>query len=131
VNTDLFLFALCVWREARSLGMDGMTAVAWVIRNRLRKGEWGNTLTDVVTAHLQFSAMTALGDPETVLWPNSLTPPADAEAWREAVAIVQEPENAVDPTHGATHYFSRIITTPSWAESMVPTLTVGNTVFYR
>lgn len=131
---DTFLWALCVWREARSLGMAGMTAVAWVMLNRLNSKAWGSTMTDVVTARLQFSSMTALGDPETVVWPNSHLSPPDAEAWQQAqqavlMVTISTPQN--DPTKGGTNYYSQTIAPPDWAANMTETLQVGNTVFYR
>ncbi len=131
---DKFLWALCVWREARSLGIAGMTAVGWVMRNRLDSKAWGPTMTDVVTAPDQFDAMTIRGDPETILWPNGRLTPEDAAAWQQAqqsVAAVSTAEPKDDPTHGAMDYYSETISPPYWVSRMTKTLTVGNTVFYR
>ena len=36
---DVLVTALCMWREARGEGLQGMDCVAWVVRNRcLRRG---------------------------------------------------------------------------------------------
>ena len=131
---DKFLWALCVWREARSLGSAGMLAVAWVMLNRLNSKAWGASMSNVVTARLQFSSMTALGDPETVVWPNNHISPPDAAAWhqaQEACSTVFCSEPQADPTKGATNYYSKTIAPPSWTATMIETLTVGNTIFYR
>ena len=131
---DKFLWALCVWRELRSLGPAGMLAGAWVMKNRLNSKAWGPTMTDVVTAPEQFDAMVIRGDPETVVWPNSHSSPPDAVAWQqaqEAVSTVFSSDAQGDPTKGATNYYSKTIAPPYWTASMTETLTIGNTVFYR
>ena len=114
--------------------MAGMLAVAWVMLNRLNLKAWGPTMTDVVTTKLQFSSMTALGDPETIVYPNSHISPPDGIAWQQAqhaVSTVFSSDAQADPTHGATNYYSKTIAPPYWTASMTETLTVGNTVFYR
>ena len=131
---DKVFWALCVWREARSLGKAGMLAVAWVMLNRLNSKAWGPTMTDVVTAPDQFDAMVIRGDPETVIWPNNHISPPDAVAWQqaqEAVSTAFSSDAQADPTHGATNYYSKTIAAPYWVASMTETLTVENTVFYR
>ena len=130
---DSYLWSLCTWREARN-SQAGMLAVAWVMWNRLQSGKWGKTMTDVVTARLQFSSMTALGDPMTILWPNSHLSPGDAAAWQYAVLcpdLVATAGQSQDPTNGSTFYFANSIAKPSWADSMTLTATIGDQEFYR
>jgi spore germination cell wall hydrolase CwlJ-like protein len=134
MNTqDTYLWSLCIWREARN-SQAGMLAVAWVLWNRLQAGKWGKTMTDVVTERLQFSSMTALGDPETVVWPNSHQSPGDLAAWQYALscpALVIGSGQSQDPTSGACFYFAESISKPAWAESMLLTVTIGGQEFYR
>ena len=130
---DLFVYALCVWREARN-SHEGMVAVAWVIKNRLLTGKWGATIADVVEDKLQFSSMTALGDPGTVIWPNTFTSKADMTAWKDALQICQQVATAgqaEDITNGSTYYFAESIPKPSWADAMTLVATIGGQQFYR
>ena len=132
-NQDKFMYALCIWREAKN-STPGMLAVAWVMMNRLASRRWGLTMTDVVTARLQFSSMTALGDPMTVSWPNSSTNPADLAAWQYAQGcpdLVIGASASLDPTAGALYYFAENITKPDWADGMLLTTTIGGQEFYK
>lgn len=129
---DLYLWALCVWREFRGESPEAMIAGAWVMRNRLDRKTFGATMQDVLTREYQFSAMTAKCDPNTVLWPNQWMSKPDAAAWLRAQGIVRrvaeaQPED--DPTHGATHYYATSIPEPSWAYEMTTTAKIGRTVF--
>ena len=130
---DRYLWALCIWREARN-SQAGMLAVAWVLMNRLHSKRWGLTMTDVATARLQFSSMTALGDPQTIVWANSRQSPGDLVAWQYAQScpdLVIAAGQSQDPTSGALFYFAESISKPEWAESMLLTATIGNQQFYR
>lgn len=131
---DMFLLALCIWREARGDGPEGMHAVGWVMMNRLKAGNWGSTLTDVTTDRLQFSAMTSLGDPETILWPNSRCNKADLAAWETAKQIADSlisDNPGEDPTHSALFYYANSIQKPLWAEAMKLTAVIGNQKFFQ
>jgi N-acetylmuramoyl-L-alanine amidase len=68
---DRDLFALCVWREARGEGEDGMRAVAHVIKNRVGYPGFGLTLYDVIMGRNQFTSMSVSSDPEYSLQPKS------------------------------------------------------------
>src|SRR6185437_2021850 len=128
-----FMWALCIWREARGTGREGMLAVGWVMMNRLATKRWGLTMLDVVTARLQFSSMTAPGDSQTIIWPNTHCSPADLAAWRVAqdvVDLVIGAPSANDPTKGATFYFADTIDKPEWADSMRLVATIGNQEFF-
>lgn len=132
-DQDTYLWSLCIWREARNSQV-GMLAVAWVMWNRLQTKRWGETMTDVVTDRLQFSSMTALGDPETVLWPNSHCTPGDLAAWQYAQScpdLVGTAGQSQDPTNGSTFYFANSIAKPSWADTMALMATIGDQQFYR
>ena len=64
---DSFLLALAMWREARGEGAAGMIAVGCVIRNRVK--DWQQSYRDVIVGKNQFTSVSVLGDPNTVLFP--------------------------------------------------------------
>lgn len=64
---DQFLLALTAWRENRGGGVAGMQSVINVICNRALKR--GTTPYAECVRRLQFSSITATGDPELTLWP--------------------------------------------------------------
>lgn len=100
---DLELFALCIWREARGEGSLGMTAVGWVIRNRIGSPGFPHTLRDVILERNQFTSMTVPSDPEYRLAPEA-TDPSWAEAYRIAASILAG--ECPDPTRGARYYWN-------------------------
>jgi N-acetylmuramoyl-L-alanine amidase len=120
------MMALTMWREARGEGRDGMRAVGHVIRNRVDagQGDWDH----VITKRWQFSSLTATGDPELILWPDS--PDPDFET---AMNVAEDIFTNMDPdiTAGSTHYFNPHVVLPSWAAKMTLMATIGNHVFYR
>lgn len=98
---DYYDTALCLWREARGEGIDGMTAVGCVIANRVKKH--GTSFEAVVMQRMQFTSMTDQHDPEYHLLPKE----NDAE-WPEAKLLAQEIIDGVidDVTDGATLYWN-------------------------
>jgi len=98
---DQFLLALTVWRENRGGGLSGMQSVANAIINRVAKH--GTSAYLECVRPLQFSSITAKGDPELTLWPND----SDAQ-WQAALSIAaQACAGALeDITHGATLYYA-------------------------
>lgn len=123
---DEFLLALTVWRENRGGGQTGMQSVANVIMNRARVRN--QTPYQVCTARLQFSSITAQGDPELILWPSECDP-----QWAIALSLAGEAYsgNLVDITEGATSYYATSISAPYWAASMTKTVEIANQVFFR
>lgn len=118
--------ALTMWREARGEGRTGMRAVGHVIENRVHTGmgDWDH----VITKKWAFSSMTAPGDPELVLWPDS-----PDLVFESAMLLAEDIYNGTDPdiTNGATHYFNPHVVLPTWAKSMTLVAEIGNHVFYR
>ena len=101
------LWALCLWREARGEGVDGMRAVAWVILNRSRK--WGRSIHDIIMEPNQFTSMTVDSHP-----PN---PQPDDLQMAEAEGIVNDLfslRDTVDPTGGAVYYGNLHTATSGW-----------------
>ncbi len=66
------ILALALWREDRSGGMDGMTAVGNCLHNRTKT--WKQSWSQVVEGKNQLSSMTYLGDSQTVLYPDPRDP---------------------------------------------------------
>ena len=126
-HADYAITALTLWREDRGGSVLGMTAVACVIRNRVHANN--STFYTECVRKLQFSAMTAGGDPELVLFPATADP-----QWVQAQGIAESfidggPE---DITSGATHYFAASMKTmPAWAATMRKVAEFGGQVFYR
>ena len=118
--------ALCAWREARGEGRDGIRAVIHVIANRakLHNRSWA----EIVFQAMQFSSMTAPGDPQLTLVPRS-PDPAFVTCYEIADSIFQGHD--FDLTEGADHYFADGIPTPSWAASMKFVTKIGRQSFYR
>ena len=74
---DLFMTSLVLWRENRGGGTVGMQSVANAIQHRVAANH--STFYEECTKHLQFSSITAPGDPQLALWPISSDP-----TWVEA-----------------------------------------------
>jgi spore germination cell wall hydrolase CwlJ-like protein len=56
-DDDLHLLACIVYAESGGESYEGQLAVANVVLNRLQSGKWGSTISDVVYAKNQFSAV--------------------------------------------------------------------------
>lgn len=131
---SLYSAALCVWREARGEGYDGMLAVANVIMNRQRTVWRGKGLAEVVSDPHQFSSMTIGGDSQTIVWPS----PND-QAFGVAFDVMNAAANGTDadPTQGATFYRNAASATSEWFQKaiatgkLMKTVTIGRHDFYR
>lgn len=126
--SDLFMLALCMYREARGDGVTGMTAVGCVVRNRVNRD--GTTYYAEVVKPWQFSSITATGDPQLNKYP------AEADtSWMVAQKLAMQITSGdiVDTTRGATLYYADSIPFPkSWNPAAVQaTVTVGNQFFFR
>lgn len=130
MNWNLFqihIAAFCAWREASGEGSDGLRGVLHVIKNRALKHR--RSWAQIVFQYLQFSSMTAPGDPQI----KSGRVPTDPDVtFVLAVAIATDVFNGVDPdiTNGATNYFADSIAMPVWAKEMTATARIGKHSFY-
>lgn len=106
---DEFILALTIWREASNQGMQGMQAVACVIRNRVKA--WGGSIYSQCVAPNQFSSLVIKGDPNTVRWA-----PSNNSAWLQAQAIAKGTIDGTleDCTKGALYYWNAKIATSGW-----------------
>ncbi len=125
---DYFMLSLCLWREARGESVDGMTAVANVIRNRVVKHD--SSYYSEVTKMWQFSSITAKGDPQLNLYPSQ----HDA-SMLTAVGITESviAGQTQDNTFGSTLYYDDSISFPSsWDKSKVQATTkIGRLNFFK
>ena len=127
---ELFLLALCIWREARGEILDSKRGVAWVVRNRAAHSSWwGTDVSSVILKPAQFSSFNA-NDPNAVKWPS----PQDA-SWLASLEIASEVLAGAVPdlTGGATYYFDDSIAQnpPAWAAQLEPCAKIGRLNFFR
>jgi hypothetical protein len=129
MNIDEFNKAgaiLCAWREARGDGPDAMRAILHVIDNRAK--DRGKSWDVIVFQRLQFTSMTYGPDPELTLVP--VTGDAQFDYLCSIIDAVYIGTD-LDNTLGATNYFANYIPIPTWAKSMIKTVTIGKQSFYK
>jgi len=116
---DLVISALTAWREDRSSGFQGMTAVLCVIRNRVNKNK--TTYYHECVKAWAFSSISAAGDPELSLWPAENDP-----SWLNAQNLAEKviDGNIADITGGSTLYYAP----KSIAEKATITLPDGSVI---
>lgn len=102
---DQAILALAIWKEARNGGSIAMQSIANVVMNRVAKR--GTSAAIECLRPLQFSSMTAPGDPELAIGPNALNQ-ADWAAYLSALNIASQAAvgNLPDVTGGATDYYA-------------------------
>lgn len=134
VVDNQFMLALCLWREARgelaTVGPIGYIAVGCVLRNRGQRDT--TTIYEEVIKRLQFSSITAPGDPELTAWPAKRNG-ADYAAWITAHQVARGILSGAysDPTRGATLYYADSIPFPEdWNRAKVhQTVKLGKHIF--
>jgi N-acetylmuramoyl-L-alanine amidase len=130
-----------LYAEARSEPVQGIIAVANVIRNRSRQPQrFGASISDVVTARKQFSCWTPDGGPANYKRLLALmtqfaegTQITDLGA-RECIGIAQLMlgDYLRDNTKGAVHYHTRQMQPrPTWALGHAPSAQIANHLFYN
>lgn len=118
-------------QEARGEPIDGQTAVAWVIKNRLVSGRWGKSLATVCLWPYQFSGWRGPQDPNFTY---ACTLPDDNSVLLFMKDIMQKVlDSNVDPTSGATHYanLSILPQKPAWIVGATLCGKFGNQSFYK
>jgi N-acetylmuramoyl-L-alanine amidase len=128
-SSDIDLLARTIWGEDRGGGEAGMTAVAWVIRNRVNHpGWWGHDIYSVCKCRLQFDCWNE-GDPNHgKLLAVTESDPVFGLALRVAAGVLSG--IIADPTNGATQYYAKTITAPYWARGRAPTADIGNQLYF-
>lgn len=114
-NDDLYWLARAVYGEARGESYQGQVAVAAVILNRVRDGDFPNTIKAVIFEPLAF---TCVADKQIYLEPSSTA----IKAAREALA-------GADPSGGALYYWNPVKATSKWVWSRPIIKRIGNHVF--
>lgn len=126
---DEFLWALCVWREARGEALHtARLAVAHVIHNRAldAKKRWPISPAGVVLQLRQFSSFNA-SDPNSTLFPSR-----DSTPWLDCCdAVAGVLAGGLDPSRGANHYHSKMPTPPAWADLTKMTAEIGSFRFFK
>jgi spore germination cell wall hydrolase CwlJ-like protein len=120
--------AEAVYYEARGESFAGQMAVAEVVMNRVRSGEYPNTMCGVV---YQGSERTT-GCQFTFTCDGSLARAPQGVAWKrsEMIAAQVMMGMARPITHRATHYHT-VEVAPVWSANLVETTRIGSHIFYR
>ena len=125
---DLFMLALCLWREARGVGNSGMVAVGCVIKNRVSRNK--SSYYAEVVKPWQFSSITAKGDPQLGYYP-----PVQDQSWQLAQKIATNILSGTvsDTTEGATLYYDDSIPFPAgWdIHKVEDTVKIGRLNFFK
>ena len=102
---ELRFLSMTIYGEARGQNYQSKVAVAWVIRNRLNTGRWGDTYKSVVTARLQFTCWAKDIDPNGY---EAIHNPV-GEPWKDSKQAALEVMLASDSNNvlpGAINYYS-------------------------
>lgn len=119
---EFLCLALAVLHESRGEPERGQVAVAHVILNRVKSGEFPKTICGVVWQRSQFSWSTR---PVGSLIPRG-------EQWEQAQRVASGVINGItgDPTKGCDHFHARS-RRPGWAGRAKFRLNIGGHVFMR
>lgn len=141
-DLDLTFLAITAWKENRGGGTAGLTSVMNVVQNRSIRD--ATSCYAECVKHLQFSSISAPGDPELTLWPAESDP-----QFIEAQTLAQYAASGTltDLTGGATDYYAPAsirstqiivvdgVTFPfpqTWNEAAVQyTVSVGKQLFFK
>ena len=128
-NLAKLLFAEAV--KNKSMSIKDATAIAWVVKNREKRGgRFGKSEDAVIFAPHQF---TGVGSNE---WRKADTGDLTKQEreiygkFQQVAALVQAGK-IPDPTNGADHYFNPALAQPSWAKNMKQTYDSGAHTFYK
>lgn len=145
--TEAQRLAATLWGEARSEPVQGIVAVANVIRNRVtadlgndgKPDWWGEGYSAVCLAPQQFSCWTPKGGERNydrvlgLMRQFAAGTPITDPSVRECIGIAHLTigDYLRDNTKGSRHYCVATMTPrPKWAKGLTPTVQQGNHVFY-
>lgn len=133
LNKDDLIVAATLWGEARGEGVNGMKAVANVIRNRADSKK--KTPKEIVLQKKQFSMWndTTVDNFLNKINKSILKNPSEGTAWENAKEIVKKYVKVKGPdnTNGAQFYHTTSIK-PNWDYNKLKyTTTIGNHKFYK
>ena len=124
---NVYLTALCAWREARGASLEAIRGVLHVIRNRaLTPSWWGSGYVGVVLRPYQFSSFNA-GDPNATKFPT-----ADDVQFKNILFLTEKVMLGQDQdlTDGAVLYCESN-SFPDWRAKSTQVATIGPFVFFR
>jgi len=118
-------------QEVRGEPIEGQTAVAWVIKNRLASGRWGNSLASVCLWRGQFSGWYVPTDPNFGYACNLGDNDPTLSHMQSVLQTVLNSDT--DPTDGATHYFNPagVVQTPAWVQGATSCGQFGSQRFFK
>ncbi len=123
------LLVRTIWGEAANEPPEGQAAIAHVVLNRVKAGQWGKDISSVVRAPMQFQAWDFFPDKLRKLSPGN-------PQYKAIADIVDKVVNGEipDDTGGAPYYLNKATTLkmrgnlPKFAQG--PEVTFGNHTFY-
>jgi spore germination cell wall hydrolase CwlJ-like protein len=123
--------AEAMYHEARSEGVDGQKAVAEVVLQRTRNGNYGNTVCAVVYEGIEPGRLDCQF---SFACDGSMDRPREPAVWQEtkllAEKIMTGQVKLADRTQRAIAYHT-IDVKPYWSDRMHKTVQIGNHIFYR
>jgi spore germination cell wall hydrolase CwlJ-like protein len=128
--------ALNVYHEARSEGLTGQRAVAWVTLNRVESTKYPDSICEVVyQARLDENGIPIRNKCSFSWFCDGKTDEvSDQAAWNVADSIASEVMNAhgkeTDPTNGSIMYHADYVT-PYWASSYEKQARIDSHIFYN
>lgn len=147
---DASCMALNIYHEARGEGSDGMYAVAHVVMNRTKSIKFHNTPCEVIKAAKMYTNWKGnyvpvrnkchfswycdgISDSIVLVDKKGIILHKNVESWKKSnmIAIKVLLGMSKDNTYGATHYYNPRKASPSWADNMVTTTTIGNHTFLK
>jgi N-acetylmuramoyl-L-alanine amidase len=121
---DLFLLALCVWREARGESLYGKQLVAQTIKNRVEDRRWPGSYRDVILQPWQFSSFNK-NDPNVSYFPTNTS-----KSWKDCVEAAYDVFEAKEVFTTANHYHTRAVS-PKWSDASKIVIEEGAHIFYK
>jgi N-acetylmuramoyl-L-alanine amidase len=129
--SDVELFSLVTWREARGEGFIGMLAVAWVIWHR--HIAWNKPLREVILGTNQFQSMTVDEYPTSPVQGDVQYIQAQDIVGRVMSGTIQ------DPTEGSLYYYNPKTANSPWFTKFIvgdprehpQTVIIGHQTFYK
>lgn len=124
--TEMQIMGLCIRSEASGEPLIGQLAVAYVVLNRVAAKTWfGRDIREVVLKPWQFSWFNPGLDRLAAL---EIAKNLDYSYILMGELAVARPD--LDPTYGATHFYSTDISEPYWAKAMKSKVQIGKHRFY-
>lgn len=130
---DLDIFARTLYGEARGEyaknGLAAFIAVGNVITNRLKRGKYGTTLTEVCLKPWQFSCWNKEDPNRSLIQEEGLNENPLFKGCQKVAQMLAE-GRWPDLTRNSDHYHA-LSCNPSWARKTKIKLRLGNHIFYK